>query len=163
VAKEPGCERFEYRRDKGKSGDGPEVLDTALAYIHERDPDFVMIHLPDVDVVGHRSGWGSDEQLEALTRLDQALSTFLIQASMATSRHLAVVVTADHGGRDKAHRDQSPEVSQVPWILWGPGIQHSLISSDVSELDTAPTIAALLGVDPPPEWRGHPLVPVAGR
>lgn len=161
VAREPGCERFEYLRDPGRGGSGRQVLDATLAYIRERDPDFVMVHLPDVDVVGHRSGWGSDPQLEALTALDVALRDFLVAASMATSRHLAILISADHGGYGRSHREGRPEVSQVPWILWGDGIPHGLIAAEVSQLDTAPTVAALLGVATPREWRGQNRVPVA--
>lgn len=161
VAREPGCERFEYVRDPGKNGSGRQVLDAALAYIRERNPDFVMIHLPDVDVVGHRHGWGSDPQLEALTALDGALRDFLVAASMATPRHLAILISADHGGFGTSHHEGRPEVSQVPWILWGDGIPHGLIASEVSQLDTAPTVARLLGVPAPPEWRGQNRVPVA--
>ncbi len=160
VAREPGCERFEYHREPGEGrGGGGEVLRAALTYIRERDPDFVMLHLPDVDVQGHRYGWGSQRQLDALSQLDRALGEFLVEASMATPRHLVILLSADHGGYGTAHREMRPEVRQVPLILWGDGIAHQLIADEVSTLDIAPTIAGLLGVAPAPEWRGRNLVP----
>lgn len=162
VAHEPGCERFERLGDgPNRSGGGANILEKALAYIRERDPDFVMLHLPDVDVQGHRYGWGSEEQLEALTRLDRSLGDFLVAAAMATPRHLAILITADHGGYGTSHRMGRPEVDQVPWILWGDGVSHELIAREGSSLDTAPTVARLLGVPAPPEWRGQNRVPVA--
>jgi hypothetical protein len=41
-------------------------------------------------------------------------------------------------------------------MIAGPGIRPDYeIQSDVSLLETAPTLARILGIDPHPEWLGH--------
>lgn len=138
------------------------VLDTALAYIRSADPDFLMIHLGDTDGVGHRSGWESPEQMSVLREVDKRLGEFLVAAVSAQPRPLSVIVTADHGGWNHRHWAGDPNVDQVPWILWGDGIEPDSIPQVVSALDTAPTIAALLGQPPFPEWQGQARVAIGG-
>jgi arylsulfatase A-like enzyme len=44
----------------------------------------------------------------------------------------------------------------IPWLVAGPGIRAGYaISAPVSLLDTAPTLARLLGIAPHHEWEGR--------
>jgi arylsulfatase A-like enzyme len=44
----------------------------------------------------------------------------------------------------------------IPWLAAGPGIRRGYtIDTPVSLLDTAPTIARLLGLAPDREWEGR--------
>jgi arylsulfatase A-like enzyme len=44
----------------------------------------------------------------------------------------------------------------IPWLVAGPGIKRDYeIQSQVTLLDTAPTLARVLGFEPHPEWQGH--------
>ncbi|HEX8170019.1 MAG TPA: sulfatase [Thermoanaerobaculia bacterium] len=62
-----------------------------------------------------------------------------------------VFVTADHGeqlgehGYDGGHADIYRETSDVPLIVWGPGVPHARVAANVSSLELAPAVAAAGG------------------
>ena len=136
---EPGVERYVWGESTSR------VLDAATAYLRERDPDFVMIHLAEVDLIGHGTEWGSDEQLAVIASIDMQLGRFLADAGEVATRPLTVLVTADHGGHGTSHREKRPENWTIPWIAWGDAAPKGTHLGKVSIADTAPTVLALLG------------------
>jgi arylsulfatase A-like enzyme len=144
----------------GTSADS--VLAQASAYLAERDPDFVLVHLAEVDLAGHAEGWGSPAQHAALERIDALLGRFLAEARAAGSGRLAVLLTSDHGGHGTVHGSDDPRDLAIPWILYGPGIDPGTLREPVSTLDTGPSILALLGVPTPPAWQGRAWLRVDG-
>ena len=67
-----------------------------------------------------------------------------------------IVVQADHGGHDRTHGTDSLEDMTIPWIAAGPAIRRNYrIAAPVSLLDTAPTLARVLGIAPYAEWEGR--------
>lgn len=149
---EPGVERF------GLVSKPHGIFELARRYLSGRDPDFTMIHLGDVDAVGHVVGWGSEKQREAVERIDAELGAFLEAVRGVGSGRLAVIVTSDHGGSGLDHGGE-PADFQIPWILWGEGIEPRRIEEPVSILDTAPTVLALLGIPVPATWPGKARYP----
>jgi predicted AlkP superfamily pyrophosphatase or phosphodiesterase len=114
--------------------------------------DFVFVYLCGVDAAGHHFGWMSDGYLEQVARLDAALG--VVVDAVPPDAHL--VVQSDHGGHDRGHGTDMPEDMTIPWLAAGPGIRAGYqLDAPVSLLDTAPTIARLLGVLPPREWEGR--------
>jgi arylsulfatase A-like enzyme len=70
----------------------------------------------------------------------------------------SIIVHADHGGHERTHGTDSPDDMTIPWIAAGPTIRRGhTINAPVSLLDTAPTIARLLGLRQPAEWEGRPV------
>jgi arylsulfatase A-like enzyme len=68
----------------------------------------------------------------------------------------AVVVQADHGGHGRNHGTDAPEDMTIPWLAAGPSIRAGhVIQTPVSLLDTAPTIAHMLGLKASPQWEGR--------
>lgn len=133
---EPGVERYQY------GAKAAEVFRHALAYARERDPDFMFVHLAEVDLAGHVEGWGSEAQARTVTGIDAQLGAF-VEALAALPRPLAILVTADHGGSDTTHHQDTPENREIPWILWGDGAE--IDPSQVrSTLDTYKIIRELL-------------------
>ncbi len=149
---EPGVERYVL------GADAPAVLAAALRYQRERDPDLVVVHLAEVDWAGHGQGWGSEAQLRAIAALDTALGGFLSEVRAAGGRPLAVLLTSDHGGHGTNHGSADPRDVEIPWLLWGDGVPVATLPQ-VSALDTAPTLMALLGLAPPPAWPGVARAP----
>jgi arylsulfatase A-like enzyme len=47
----------------------------------------------------------------------------------------------------------------IPWFLAGPGISAGEIPEQVRIFDTAPTLAAALGLPPLREWDGVSRIP----
>ncbi len=140
VENEPGCEQYEIHESAA------DVFKAAAAYIKDRDPDFVMIHLAEVDLVGHDIGWDSPKQVRALKKIDRLLGKFLPRLQAASERPLAVILTADHGGHGKNHGTDSPEDMRIPWILWGAKLAGRTKIEQFSLAETAPIIRELLEV-----------------
>lgn len=80
------------------------------------------LHLVDPDPVGHSSGWGSPEYLEAVRRVDAYLGRLLhlVEANEPYAGRTTIILTADHGGLGSSHTDASdPENYVVPFYVWG--------------------------------------------
>jgi len=132
--------------------DGDQLIaDEAVRYFSSDRPDFVFVYFGTLDVAGHNHRFMSDGYLAQLERVDGALGTLL----GALPADATVLVTSDHGGHDRDHGTDKPEDMIVPWIIAGPGIRRGYeIKTPVSLLDTAPTLARVLGITPNPEWEG---------
>jgi arylsulfatase A-like enzyme len=146
---EAGVERYVH------GGSADEVWAAASAYLAERDPDFMLVHVAEVDLAGHAHDWGSEEQRAAIRAIDASLGRFLAQAGGLGSGRLAVIVTADHGGHDARHGTDLPEDVEIPWILYGEGIEPGRIDDVFSTVDTGPTVLRLLAQPIPESWTGR--------
>ncbi len=149
----PGSLDAAFFRHSQHDPDGDDITAAAARQILTRDrPDFIFIYFGTIDAVGHDHGWMSPEYLAQLERVDAALGS--VVADLGDD--FAVVVQADHGGHDRDHGLPIPEDLTVPWLAAGPGLcRGCTIATPVSHLDTAPTIARLLGVGPVPQWEGR--------
>ncbi|MFD4957516.1 alkaline phosphatase family protein [Microbacterium sp. NPDC058389] len=70
-----------------------ERVRTAADLAARNTGSLVYLYAPDLDAIGHRRGWESDEWVAALERVDAAARTL----SGALDRGTGVVVTSDHG------------------------------------------------------------------
>jgi hypothetical protein len=60
------------------------------------------------------------------------------------------------GGHERSHGTDTPEDMTVPWLAMGKNIrQNYVIQSSVTLLDTAPTLARLLDINPFLAWERH--------
>jgi len=144
---------FSYFRHNNKHPDGDQVIaDEAVRYLSGDRPDFAFVYFGVLDNVGHKYGFMSDEYLAYLERVDGAVGTLLD----ALPDDATVLLTSDHGGHDRIHGTDEPEDMTVPWVIAGPHIRRGYeIESPVSLLDTAPTLARVLGIAPDPDWEGR--------
>jgi phosphopentomutase len=130
------------------------VADEAARLLAHEHFEFVFVYFGSVDGAGHLYGWNSPEQLSQLERVDGHIGQ-LIAAMPADA---SIIVHADHGGHERTHGTDSPDDMTIPWIAAGPTIRRGhTIAAPVSLLDTAPTIARLLGLRQPAEWEGRPV------
>ena len=114
--------------------------------------DFAFVYLGCLDSYGHMFGWMSDGYFEQLVRSDQALGRLL----SALPEESSVLLQSDHGGHERNHGTDLPEDMTIPWIAAGPTVRAShTIQSDVSLLDTAPTLARMLGLKANSQWEGR--------
>ena len=135
-------------------GSDDDVATRALAEINA-ERDLLFVHLPDTDLTGHRYGWMSAQYMAALSRADQALGRLVAAARPSTT----FVVTADHGGHGKDHNTGTPVDMTIPWVMAGPGVKGGLaLTIPVRVFDTAPTVAAVLGLDVPTHMDGRPVL-----
>jgi hypothetical protein len=130
------------------------VTDAAVPLISAQAHDFIFVYLGTIDSSGHFFGWMSPEYLEQVSRVDGYVGR-LLDALPADG---VMLMQADHGGHDRFHGTDMPEDMTIPWILYGKGIHAGhRIQRSLTLLDTAPTIAALLGIRMQRDWEGTPV------
>jgi len=113
-----------------------------------------MIHLYDADIAH------ADEYMQRLFDLLQRLELY---------DTTTIIITSDHGEEFGEHgnwqhsKNLYREVVRVPMILKPPKGAYPIgrISTPVSTLDIAPTLAELAGAPPDPAWQGSSLMSVA--
>jgi len=108
--------------------------------------DLMFVHLPDVDLTGHSLTWMSPAYMAAVEAADTAVGRLVA----ALPPHTTVIVTADHGGKDKTHGSDIPEDTTVPWVAAGGKVPaRGELGARVNEVDTAATALAVLGLKLP--------------
>lgn len=128
------------------------IVDEALRHIKQHSFDFAFVYLGTVDTVGHNHGWMSPEYIAQLEYIDGLFGTLM----NGLPDDAIVLVQSDHGGHDRGHGTDAIEDMTIPWMVAGPGIRTDYsIDSPVSLLDTAPTLARILGVPAHPAWEGR--------
>ena len=148
----PGEERIVVptRKDVALFDEAPEmsidqISAAAVNKIHDHNCNFIVVNLPNVDVVGHI------ENEVAVIRAVEAVDKhtgILIEA--AQKEDMPVIVTADHGTVEKWFYpdgvvDTGHTDSPVPFILLHP--DKKLVLSKRGELtDVAPTVLKILGL-----------------
>ncbi|NLN88984.1 MAG: sulfatase-like hydrolase/transferase [candidate division WS1 bacterium] len=141
-------------------GQTDEVVMSA-ALEHLRDPELraslYFIHLPDLERAGTRYGWGSMQYMNAVLEVDRQIGRLLTTISrLGLSNRSAMVITSDHGGEANRHDVYVETIMRVPWIVAGVGVhQNYVIPTQVSVIDTAPTVLALMGISAPESWEGR--------
>ena len=71
-----------------------------------------------------------------------------------------MLVTADHGNADQMLETKKGKTSvrtahslnPVPFIVYDPGVEHTLKEGKFGLANVAPTVATLLGLTPPACW-----------
>jgi len=144
--------------DQNPDGD-MAIANAASKYIKEKKPNFLFVHLHDVDSVGHKVGHGTPEYYAAIERTDTRIGTILQSIKEAgIEKNTVVLFTADHGGINKGHGLISMNEMQIPWIIKGPRIQKNKeLTESIMTFDTAATLADLLKLERPQVWIGRPV------
>lgn len=130
----------------------------ARAHLDQR-PALLIVHLDNVDHAGHEHGWLSPEYLTAVGDADRLIGDLVAALrSKGMWDRTALIVSADHGGTGTRHGGLSLAELEIPWIAAGAGIARAgELKTPVSTIDTAPTMALLLGIAPHPAWIGRPV------
>lgn len=114
--------------------------------------DFAFVYFGNVDSAGHFYGWLSPEYLRQAEIADALVGQLLAALPADTN----VVVLSDHGGHERNHGTDQPEDMGIVWLAAGPQFKSGLtVDTPISLLETAPTLARLLGLAPHPEWEGR--------
>ncbi|MDD2762431.1 MAG: ectonucleotide pyrophosphatase/phosphodiesterase [Opitutaceae bacterium] len=159
----PGTVTFVSIQGDAKGTD-ENVAAEAVKIIGRHKPDLLFIHFPGVDGAGHAHGWGSPEQLSAITALDRHLGVVLAALEQAALRaSTAIIISADHGGAGLKHGPDDAPSRHIPWIVVGPGVRHGFDLTRIGKLqvnteDTCATACWLLGLERPAYFDGKALV-----
>lgn len=137
----------------------------AVQYIKEKKPNFLFIHLHDVDSVGHGVGHATPEYYQSVERTDTHVGTILKSIQEAGIADKTVIIfTADHGGINKGHGSISMQEMQIPWIIAGKGIRaNHEITESIMTFDTTATIAMLFKLKTPQVWIGRPVKSILNK
>lgn len=134
--------------------------DKAAAIIKEQKPVLTFVHFDEPDHVGHSIGHRTPAYYNEMKNVDTRIGK-IVQAveDAGIADQTVILVTADHGGKDKGHGGKSLDEVQIPWVIYGKGIkQGHELKSTIITFDTAATIAKLLGLRTPQSWRGQPIM-----
>jgi len=103
--------------------------------------------------------------LEGVRALDEALGEWIgALEQRGFLDHGALLFTSDHGEEfyEHGHRFHgwapNEEKVRIPLFLRGAGIEPGTVTVPASQVDIAPTLAALAGVAPLAAWAGHDLL-----
>lgn len=132
---------------------------TALKYLRENKPAFFTFYIGDVDEVGHRCGWESEEYQQVLRESDEAIAAIIaVLKEQGMYENSIIVVSSDHGGVGRGHGGFTLGEMETPFVICGKNIaRKGEISTFMMQYDVAATFAAALGLKIPCAWRGRPL------
>lgn len=154
---DPGSLDVSYFVHQTDAPQGDErVTEVAIEHMERLDLNMTFVYLGHLDHAGHRHGWMSEPYLAAVANADACIGRLLEAARrLGWPESLAVLVTADHGGHEKAHGTEADEDMLVPWVLWGTGVGRGHTLAEPVELrDTCVTMASLLGLPHCADWEG---------
>jgi predicted AlkP superfamily pyrophosphatase or phosphodiesterase len=135
----------------------PRITQDVIQYLQFNRPDLLFVHIPDPDIAGHSAGWMTLPYRWAVRRADAAVEQIRRAAVKAYGNDVVVIVTADHGGHGRDHGTSAPEDVNIPWIVWGAGVEPGRIAAQIHTFDTAATTLWILGVPVPERWKGSPV------
>jgi predicted AlkP superfamily pyrophosphatase or phosphodiesterase len=148
--------------DKIKISPDIESVQKIAAYFLEKKPVFTAIVFDEPDHTGHLKRWGSRAYYAKLSELDSFIA--IIEETVKDAGvydNTVFVLSADHGGSGWAHWANIPKNRKIPLIVFGKGIKEGYaIPSPISICDITPTMAAILGLETPPEWMGNILTDI---
>lgn len=144
------CSGAQFGYDKAND----MVTGAAVEYLASHETDFAFLYMGYPDAAGHRHGWMSEEYLDAVRNSWRNIT----KAIQSLPEDYTVIITADHGGHDRCHGSELPEDMTIPVIVLRKGGTCGVDLSQVSIKDIAPTITALLDVQPDEEWEGKSLL-----
>lgn len=143
----------------------PGESDDALAkrsieFITESKPNLAFICFAEPDHAGHSKGWMSPDYVKACQKIDSLVGAVVDCVDRELNpASTAIIFTADHGGVSTGHGGKSMSEMEVPYVMVGRNIpQDKAIERIVMKYDNAPTIADMLGIDSPEQWRGRSIV-----
>ncbi len=136
-----------------------EVAEKAVEYLKKEHPDLVVINFANPDMVGHTGVFSAI--VKAVETTDACLQRIL---EVGKALDYRFVIIADHGNADCAINDDGSKntahtVNPVPIVVVDPRVKK--LASGILA-DVAPTVLALMGVEPPKEMTGKQLVEFSG-
>ncbi len=157
-------EKFKHlRTDSVDEFDWNQEVDgmakVVIKTIKEKDLSFFFVHCGEPDSAGHEYSWESPEFSKGLQVCDKVLGE-IIQTLKDKKLWLqtAIIITADHGGREKSHSDDFAVIKNIPLIIELPWLKKSVELKATTSNSTLASVAAhLLNLQVPAEWGWTPL------
>jgi hypothetical protein len=124
-----------------------------------KDWDFFFLYIGNLDWVGHDSGWCKENYIIEISVVNNYVeSIFERLRELGIMDDTYIFINTDHGGtyHQPWHGEMNDDNLIVPWFVKGPGIKKNhQIKSHLKDMDTAPTIMKIFGLEPNPFWKGR--------
>ncbi len=123
-----------------------QVVDTALRFLKNFHPNYLLIHLNQVDHASREYGAASGEYRQAALRVDDYLRDI---AQVTNVQRNVLIVVSDYGHPTIGERNRYGQVAlTAPFVMAGPAVVPGDYGYIAPE-DVVPTVAALLGTAVP--------------
>jgi predicted AlkP superfamily pyrophosphatase or phosphodiesterase len=134
-----------------------EVAAEAEKILARPEIDVVFIHFDDVDGAGHRNGFHPKvaPYVKAIEECDVLVGRLLAALAKRPARDKEdwlILVSTDHGGKDKGHGRNTPEERTIFVIMHGGGVKKGKIAPAPAIVDIAATALVHMGVAIDAEW-----------
>ena len=137
-----------------------EITDSLIAAMESGKYDFLRCNFPNGDMVGHTGVM--EAVVTAMECVDASVGRIL---EAADRLGYTVLVTADHGNADQMTETKKGKTSirtahslnPVPFIVYDPGVEHTLKEGAFGLANVAPTVATLLELKAPDCWEASML------
>ena len=141
--------------DQAPAMKSKEITDCMVKAMESGKYDFLRCNFPNGDMVGHTGN--IEAVVKAMECVDEGIGR-IIEAGKRLG--YVVLVTADHGNADQMLETKKGKTSirtahslnPVPFIVYDPGVEHTLKEGKFGLANVAPTVATLLGLTPPACW-----------
>jgi len=156
-------ERVVYSRlDPADSHDLPKLEaelrwmgEATRALLLEKSPNLFVLDFSITDEAGHGWGAASRQYQAAAQAVDEEIQRLAPEIDL---RRSVLVITSDHGHTARGgHGGPEQAVIHVPLVLVGGPVRPGATGS-AEQIDLAPTVAALLGIEIPASSQGRPLL-----
>ena len=129
-----------------------QVMDAALPWLKSGNYPFILIHIDQVDYAGHYQGGPRSPNWDAAaTRADALLKEIVSYLNLTQD---TVIIVSDHGQIDQGGHGGQEAINLVePLVLAGAGVKPGQYA-DIQQVDVAPTVAVLLGLNIPATAQG---------
>lgn len=98
-----------------------QTFNTLIEKMSTDLPELNFVHFANTDEAGHSSGWAGTDYINEVLKMDERLG--IILNKIESEKHLsktALIITADHGGENSGHNDNSKLLNfRIPFIVWG--------------------------------------------
>jgi hypothetical protein len=141
----------------------PQAPHLTLADLKKAVPatGLAWIYFGDIDEAGHRHGADSPEYLAAAQQGDSLVGELVAALDL---RQDVLIALSDHGHRGRGgHGGDEPEVQRAFFLAIGAAVRHGVRLGPARTRDVCSTIAALVGLPPPRDNLGTPLLDILDR
>lgn len=141
--------------------DSGSILRAARHTLSLQRRGLIIIHWPDADRAGHEHGWMSGPYEAAARSMDAALGLLTALTEVPRDPGTLLIALSDHGGggaTPKDHDSDHPLDRGIFITIAGGNVKPGPLAEPTSILDVPPTILWSLGVAPPANYDGAPLV-----
>ncbi|XP_076268659.1 phosphatidylinositol glycan anchor biosynthesis class N [Rhynchophorus ferrugineus] len=109
------------------------------------------LHLLGIDTAGHGFKPHSNQYIDNIRLVDRNTEIiYQLFQDIFNDNNTVFVFTADHGMTDwGSHGAGSSHETEAPFIAWGAGIKTEGAQKDVKQIDIAPLLSSLIGINIP--------------